>query len=109
MFYYKKFENPFKVCHENVCKENVTNYYFEKGKSYQIYVKLLKVLEQDSSTNYDYVVPPFKFYAEDSDKEYFNDDITYIYDGVKPSPSPSSSNYRQISIIFILLLISFLF
>ena len=66
MFYYEKFENPFKVCHENVCKENVTNYYFEKGKSYQIYVKLLKVFAEGSSTRYDFVVPPFKFYAEDS-------------------------------------------
>ena len=102
-----KFENPFKVCHENVCKENVTNYYFEKGKSYQIYVKLLKVLEEGSSTRYDFVVPPFKFYAEDSVEEYSNDDIKYTYDGVKPSPS--SSTYRQISIIFILLLTSFMF
>ena len=107
VFYYEKFENPFKVCHENVCKENVTNYYFEKGKSYQIYVKLLKVLEEGSSTRYDFVVPPFKFYAEDSVEEYSNDDIKYTYDGVKPSPS--SSTYRQISIIFILLLTSFMF
>ena len=37
----------------------------EKGKSYQIYVKLLRVL-QDSSSRYDYAVPPFRFYAEDS-------------------------------------------
>ena len=76
VFYYEKFENPFKVCHENVCKENVTNYYFEKGKSYQIYVKLLRVL-QDSSSRYDYAVPPFRFYAEDSVEEYSNDDINY--------------------------------
>ena len=105
---FEKFQNPFQVCHENVCKENVTSYYFEKGKSYQIYVKLLRVL-QDSSSRYDYAVPPFRFYAEDSVEEYSNDDIKYTYDGVKPSPSPSSSTYRQISIIFILLLTSFLF
>ena len=49
----------------------------------------------------------FKFYAEDSVEEYSNDDIKYTYDGVKPSPS--SSTYRQISIIFILLLTSFMF
>ena len=91
-----------------VCKENVTNYYFEKGKSYQIYVKLLKVFAEGSSTRYDFVVPPFKFYAEDSVEEYSNDDIKYTYDGVKPSPSPSSSNYRQISLIFILLLSLFM-
>ena len=105
---FEKFQNPFQVCHENVCKENVTSYYFEKGKSYQIYVKLLRVL-QDSSSRYDYAVPPFRFYAEDSVEEYSNDDIKYTYDGVKPSPSPSSSTYRQISIIFILLLTSFMF
>ena len=103
---FEKFQNPFQVCHENVCKENVTSYYFEKGKSYQIYVKLLRVL-QDSSSRYDYAVPPFRFYAEDSVEEYSNDDIKYTYDGIKPSPS--SSTYRQITIIFILLLTSFLF
>ena len=44
--------------------------------------------------------------TEDSVEEYSNDDIKYTYDGVKPSPS--SSNYRQISLIFILLLSLFM-
>jgi hypothetical protein len=102
---YEKFQNPFKVCHKNVCKENITSYYFEKGKSYQIYVKLLKVLEHGTSTTYDYVVPPFSFYAEDSDKEYSNDDIKYTYEEIQPS----SSNYRQMSILILVLLTSLLF
>ena len=104
-WYSEKFENPFKVCHENVCKENVTSYYFEQGKSYQIYVKLLKVL-QGSSTRYDYVVPPFRFYANDSDEEYSNDDIKYTYNETKPH---SSSNYSQTSLRILVLLISLLF
>ena len=102
---YEKFENPFKVCHENVCKENVTSYYFEQGKSYQIYVKLLKELG-DSPASYYYFVPPFSFYAEDYDEEYSNDDIKYTYNETKPH---SSSNYRQMSIIFLVILILFLF
>ena len=103
VWYYEKFENPFKVCHENVCKENVTSYYFEKGKSYQIYVKTQKVLEYQETR---YAVPPFRFYANDSDEEYSNDDIKYTYNETKPY---SSSNYRQTSIIFLVILISFLF
>ena len=99
------YKNPFKVCHENVCQEDVTSYYFEKGKSYQIYVKLLKVL-QGSSTRYDYVVPPFRFYANDSDEEYSNDDIKYTYNETKPH---SSSNYSQTSLRILVLLISLLF
>ena len=39
--YYEKLENPFEVCHENICKENVTSYYFEQDNSYPIYVKLI--------------------------------------------------------------------
>ena len=105
MWYSEKFENPFKVCHENVCKENVTSYYFEQGKSYQIYVKLLKK-SVGFSTRYNYIVPPFSFYAEDYDKEYSNDDIKYTYDETRPH---SFSNYRQTSIIFLVILISFLF
>ena len=104
-WYSEKFENPFKVCHENVCKENVTSYYFEQGKSYQIYVKLLKK-SVGFSTRYNYIVPPFSFYAEDYDKEYSNDDIKYTYDETRPH---SFSNYRQTSIIFLVILISFLF
>ena len=94
--------NPFKVCHENVCKENVTKYYFEKGKSYQIYVKIQKVSE---FTNTVYAVPPFKFYAEDADEEYSNDDIKYTYNDTKPH---SASNYRQVSMPILLLLTSLL-
>ena len=103
--HFSPFENPFKVCHENVCKENVTSYYFEQGKSYQIYVKLLKELG-DSPASYYYFVPPFSFYAEDYDEEYSNDDIKYTYNETKPH---SSSNYRQMSIIFLVILILFLF
>ena len=95
---FSDFVNPFKVCHENVCKENVTKYYFEKGKSYQIYVKIQKVSE---FTNTVYAVPPFKFYAENADEEYSNDDIKYTYNDTKPH---SASNYRQVSIRILLLL-----
>ena len=104
--YYEKFENPFEVCNENVCEENVTSYYFEEGNSYQIYIKLLKALHDGSSTRYNYVIPPFRFYSNDSDEEYSNDDIKYTYNETTPH---SSSNYRRISIIFLILLISLLF
>ena len=105
--HFSPFENPFKVCHENVCKENVTSYYFEKGKSYQIYVKTQKVLEYQETR---YAVPPFRFYANDSDEEYSNDDIKYTYNDTKPDPKPhSSSNYSQTSLRILVLLISLLF
>ena len=35
-------ENPFKVCHNNDCKENIETYDFKKGESYKIMVKLQK-------------------------------------------------------------------
>ena len=37
---FRTFNNPFQVCHEGDCKENVTIYDFKEGKSYEIYVKL---------------------------------------------------------------------
>lgn len=100
------YKNPFKVCHENVCQEDVTSYYFEKGKSYQIYVQIQKEI-RGMSQDIIYSLPPFRFYAEDSSEEYSNDDIKYTYD-TKPGPS-SSSNYGQTSILFLLSLISLLF
>ena len=106
---FSPFENPFKVCHENICKENVTSYYFEKGKSYEIYVKIQKVSQKWYTR---YMVPPFRFYAEDSEEAYSNDDIKYSYNETKPQPDPqphSSSNYRRASIIILALLTLFLF
>ena len=35
-------ENPFKVCHNTDCKENIETYDFKKGESYKIMVKLQK-------------------------------------------------------------------
>ena len=91
---FSPFVNPFKVCHENICKENIKSYYFEKGKSYQIYIKVQKVLAYGEE--YRYAVPPFRFYANE---EYSNDDIKYTYNETKPDPPPppSSSKYRQAS------------
>ena len=36
-------ENPFKVCHNNDCKENIKTYDFKKGESYKIMVKTSKI------------------------------------------------------------------
>ena len=96
------FKNPFMVCHEKICKENVSSYYFEKGKSYQIYVKVQKV-------SLFYAIPPFKFYAEDSEEKYSNDDIKYTYNEPQPGPNPPlSSNYIKVPIQILILLISLL-
>ena len=35
--------NPFKVCQENDCKENINSYSIEKGKNYKIIIKFEKV------------------------------------------------------------------
>ena len=106
--YYKNLENPFIVCHKNDCIENVTNYYFKKGESYHIYVKLLEIYSKGQLDSY--LIPPFRFYAEDSGEEYSNDDITYTYNETRPDPEPhSASNYRQISLLILVLLTSLLF
>ena len=105
---YYNIENPFIVCYQNDCKENVTKYYFEKGKSYQIYVKLLEVYSKGELDSY--LIPPFSFYAEDSDEEYSNDDITYTYNETRPDPEPiSASNYKKISLLILAILTSLLF
>ena len=99
-------ENPFEVCHKNICKNNITSYYFEEGKDYQIYVKMQKVTQDnypfDPETTY--AIPPFTFYAQDYNENYSNDDIDYIY--------KSNSYYQKIfmgNIFIFIILFSFLF
>ena len=71
------FTNPFKVCHENVCEENISNYYFEEGNSYEIYVKAQKI---KFGEEIDYMIAPFTFYPEDYNGTYYDDDLEYSYD-----------------------------
>lgn len=101
-----EFENPFEVCHENICKNNITSYYFEEGKNYQIYVKMQKVTQDNYHFEPEttYAIPPFTFYAQDYNENYSNDDIDYIY--------KSNSYYQKIfmgNIFIFILLFSFLF
>ena len=82
-------------------KKNVTSFYFEKGKSYEIYIHLQKV---NNTFREFYSIPPFSFYAEDFDENYSNDDIEYKYD-----KSSHSQFFSKNIIIFIaLFLILFL-
>ena len=96
------FTNPFKVCHENVCKENIDNYYFVEGKSYEIYVKTQKVKYGDSMY---YIIAPFSFYPKDYDGTYYNDDLEYSYDKESSTSSKILLNYLLIYSLLILLFI----
>ena len=51
--------NPFEVCHGEECKENITSYDFKKGESYEIHVKVCKVINIPGNWP---IVPPFSFY-----------------------------------------------
>lgn len=122
------FANPFKVCHENVCEENIgvmlfvcwfwnnmfcdgwlnekmicwNNYYFVEGKSYEIYVKTQKVKYGVSMY---YIIAPFSFYPEDYDGTYYNDDLEYSYDKESSTSSKILLNYLLIYSLLILLFI----
>lgn len=96
---FSPFSNPFEVCHEKVCKKNVTSFFFEKGKSYEIYIHLQKV---NGTFRENYAVPPFSFYAEDFDENYSNDDIEYKYD---ESSQNDSRLFSKNVIIFITLIL----
>ena len=96
------FTNPFKVCHENTCGENVDNYYFEEGKSYEIYVKAQKIIGENK--NY-YAIAPFTFYPDDYDGIYYDDDLEYSYDEDTSNCSNILLNYLLIYSLFILLFI----
>ena len=74
---YTRFANPFEVCHNDICKNNVTKYYFEKGESYQINVKIQKVELYGQPI---YAIPGFTFYPEDYDGTYHDDDIEYDHE-----------------------------
>ena len=39
--------NPFKVCDEDDCQENVTSYEFKEVKSYKIYLNLEEITDPD--------------------------------------------------------------
>ena len=52
------YPNPFTVCHGGNCKDNVETYDFEKGESYKIIVKIVKIKEGDLDV---YYFPSFKF------------------------------------------------
>ena len=72
--------NPFKVCQENNCKENIKSYSIEKGKNYKIIIKFEKVGNR-------YAFPKFEFSVH--------------------SNLPSSAFNIQLSIISLILLLLF--
>ena len=81
--YYENFKNPFQVCHEGDCKENVTK------------LQLIDTYYKD-----EYALAPFTFYAQDYNQIYSNDDIECIYD--------KSNNQKNIFInkfIYLLLIL----
>ena len=72
--------NPFKVCQENDCKENINSYSIEKGKNYKIIIKFEKVGNK-------YAFPSFEFSVH--------------------SNLPNSAFNIQLSIISLILLLLF--
>ena len=72
-------ENPFKVCHDDDCEENIETYSFQKGESYKIMVKLQKMKKNEDDSDFYYVLPGYTFYDKDYNGEDSDDDI--IYDG----------------------------
>ena len=66
-------ENPFKVCHGQECKENLSTYEFKKGESYEISVKVSKVTNKYSGKYI--VIPGFTFYDQKYKGTYSSDDI----------------------------------
>jgi len=72
--------NPFKVCQENDCKENINSYSIEKGKNYKIFIKFEKVGNK-------YAFPSFEFSVH--------------------SNLPNSAFNIQLSIISLILLLLF--
>ena len=97
---YENFKNPFQVCHEGTCKENVTTYDFKQGQSYEIYVKLQEIDTYEG----EYGLPPFTFYAQDYNDIYSNDDIEAIYDKTNNNQKKIIIN-KFIYLLLVLLLI----
>ena len=98
-------ENPFKVCHNNDCKENIETYDFQKGESYTIMVKLQKIKNPENSLAY-YVLPGYTFHdinynGIDSDDDIIVDDI----DDDDDKGKGSYSNKITINLFFISLII----
>lgn len=52
--------NPFEVCEDDDCQENVTSYEFKEGKYYKIYLNLKEITDPDWEETY-YILPSFSF------------------------------------------------
>ena len=63
-------ENPFEVCHNQNCTENVSSYSFKKGESYEITIKSYKFNKEDLS-----IIPGFSFYDQKYNGTYSTGDI----------------------------------
>ena len=63
-------ENPFEVCHNQDCIENVSSYSFKKGESYEIIIKSYKLNKEDLS-----IIPRFSFYDQKYNGTYSTGDI----------------------------------
>ena len=104
-------ENPFKVCHNDDCEENIETYSFQKGESYKIMIRLQKLKKNEDDSNFYYVLPGYTFYDEDYNGEDSDDDI--IYDGDEDENKKEEDNNNKalvanLKIFFICLLLFFL-
>lgn len=59
----KNILNPFEICHDDDCQNNISTYNFKKGESYTIKVNFQKVFNDYGNTGY--ILPGFSFYNKD--------------------------------------------
>ena len=99
------FDNPFEVCIENNCKNNITSYDFKKGNSYKIKVNMLLIEE---GNNFKYVIPGFEFYDINYKGIDSPDDIEYDNDKDNDDDNDKDNYYRGLKLkyfmIFLMLL-----
>ena len=87
-------DNPFKICHDKVCDENITTYEFKKEQSYEINVKVIKVKDIHNDT---YVITPgFTFCDVQYNGTYWPDDI---------DENENSANGLKTKLLFISLIL----
>ena len=96
-------DNPFKVCHNKDCKENIITYDFKKGESYTIMVKLQKL---HFSTQTYYVLPGYSFHDVNYNGIDSDDDIIVDDDDDNDNKDKGSdSNKIKLNLFFISLIL----
>ena len=70
-------DNPFEVCLNTECQENITIYDFKKGNYYKIFVKL------DNSNEKEIILPGFQFYDVNYNGNYDTNDIFIFKNNVE--------------------------